>query len=479
MATITCQWNVTDKPTGASATFGNGDNATTTFSVDKLGIYKVTLTANSGGVTITSAPATITVLTPSQAASSVCITCHVGQAQVVDWQASIHATSPLPGAAACPSCHMPNGESHPGQNISTMGNVCSNCHTDTQGNVPGHPFAINGNPCIFCHNPHTAQGGACDACHECPPTSASHQKHYGGTIAQARYGDLRITQTFGDNGTTYIFGCGNCHPMNAAKHGNGVVDMELSNPLATAGSIKALNPASAAYVAGSTVFTDARGLTYTNGTCSNIYCHSYTDWTTPGGVPLATDCQPSSSSYWPQNLVITKVYKTVTWGSGPLSCSGCHANPPRSVYPANDGGAGNSHSWIDGDGYENLHNWNMGFAPVSCKDCHNDTVKQANTFTRNALDVATLSEVPISNHSKHVNGINDVSFDKQNPFVYQSYGGNTSMSLTNATYDVPTKTCMNVSCHINQTTVKWGTPYRYFDYSYECDRCHHMMGSCN
>ena len=64
-----------------------------------------------------------------------------------------------------------------------------------------------------------------------------------------------------------------------------MVDVELYNPLAPAGSLKALNPASAAYVAGGTVFMDSRGLSYTKGTCSSVYCHSYNDWTTTAPIP--------------------------------------------------------------------------------------------------------------------------------------------------------------------------------------------------
>jgi predicted CxxxxCH...CXXCH cytochrome family protein len=461
---FSCQWVVIDKPAGSTTSFGNGNSTTTVFNVDRIGIYKVSLSVTSGGVTVTSTPATITVLTPTQAASRTCTQCHAGQAQVVDWQASIHATSF--SGASCPSCHMPNGEAHPGQNTSSMGNVCRNCHTDAQGNVPGHPFAIGTNPCVFCHNPHTTQASACDGCHDCPPATASHLKHFGGTVAQSRYGDIRITQSFGNYSSAYIFGCGNCHPMDVAKHGNGVVDVELNNPQATAGSIKALNPASAAYIAGNTVFVDAKGLPYTEGTCNNVYCHSYKEWTTTSAIP-------ENDPNWQDKVVAVRKYRTVTWGGAPLACSGCHANPPQTSSPANDGGAGDSHSWIDPLGYQNLHTWNMGYAPISCKYCHNDTVKQLNTFTEDSMGIRTLGNVPISSYSKHVNGTNDVAFDRQNPFVYSSYGSGTiPMSLANATYDPATKNCSNVSCHIQQTTVPWGKPYRWYNYDSECDSCH-------
>jgi predicted CxxxxCH...CXXCH cytochrome family protein len=261
--------------------------------------------------------------------------------------------------------------------------------------------------------------------------------------------------------------CGNCHPLDIGKHMNGVVEVELYNTLSPAGSLKAKNPAGAGYTPGGTVYYDSRGLPFTLGTCSNVYCHSYNDWTTPGGVPQSTDC----SSYLPPNLVTTRFFKTPTWG-GTLDCTGCHANPPKTSYPANDGGAGNSHAWIDPYGYEDLHNYNMGFAPVSCRYCHNDTLKQLNTWTRDAMDVSTLSQVPIDNYARHVNGSNDVAFDRANKFVYRSI-----TSVTGGTYDTASKTCSNVSCHLKQTTVKWGTPYRFY-YQIECDRCHKYAGLC-
>jgi predicted CxxxxCH...CXXCH cytochrome family protein len=298
---------------------------------------------------------------------------------------------------------------------------------------------------------------SCSGCHDSPPATASHLKHFSGTLAQAAYGDIRIAQDFTTNATGYIMGCGNCHPMDPTKHGNGVVDVELYNPLAAVGSLKALNPYFAEYSPGGTVLTDSRGLHYTNGKCSSVYCHSYNESTT-------TEPIPDSDPDWQTKTVTTRVYKAVTWG-GTLDCSGCHGNPTQTSYLTNDGGAGDSHSWMDQYGYQNLHTYNMGYAPVSCKNCHNDTVKQSNTYTEDGMGVRTLSNVPISNFSKHVNGIKDVSFDKQNPFVYK-----TSMSLTNATYDQGTNTCSNVSCHIKQTPVKWGTPYRW--YYNECDVCH-------
>jgi predicted CxxxxCH...CXXCH cytochrome family protein len=120
----------------------------------------------------------------------------------------------------------------------------------------------------------------------------------------------------------------------------------------------------------------------------------------------------------------------------------------------------------------------MGFAPISCSYCHNDTVRLPNAWSRNAMDISTLGDVPIANFARHVNGVNDVAFDRANPYVYYSTSqGNIPMNLGAATYDASAKNCSNVACHLGQTTVKWGTPYRWYYYT-ECDRCHRESGVC-
>ncbi|HEY3307002.1 MAG TPA: hypothetical protein VGJ93_00975 [Desulfuromonadaceae bacterium] len=452
--TITYAW------TGAGLTFGTPNAATTTVFATLPGTYTATLTATSGGV-VKSDFATVTVISRTVYLEGFCISCHAGKYPtiVAAYDESKHRTL-LNVVVVCQTCHAATGGHY---TIARPVNSCAECHV---GQYAPKRHGSTPMACLTCHDPHSGKATGCTACHDCPPQSASHQKHFGGTEAQAGYGDTRIAQNFDGNASSYIFSCGNCHPQDFAKHMNGVVEIELSSPQAPAGSLKALNTASAAYVSGATVFTDNKGISYTLGTCSNVYCHSYNDWTTTQNIP------PGDPD-WASKTVVTRKYNNVTWGGSALTCSGCHANAPRTSFPNNDGGAGNSHSWIDMYGYENLHNWNMGYGPISCSYCHNDTVRQLNTFTYDANYVATLSDVPINNFSRHVNGVNDVSFDKQNPFVYQSYYSTpTTMSFANATYDSGTKTCSNVACHLNETTVKWGTPYRWYYDPVECDRCH-------
>lgn len=452
-----------------SATCGTvtptGPNAkTATYAAPAtIGSCTVTLTVISAGVTPSpQANVTVTTVSPVLVATNICLSCHDGtNGPAVPGFTS----SPHYGIKSCVNCHNPdNNLSHAYSPLAAMVNICQNCHSDAQGNVPYHPLPIGVKTCVSCHNPHSTVSSGCDGCHESPPATASHLKHFGAAITRPRYGDTRITQAFSSYSGAYIFGCGNCHPVDAVNHANGVVDVELYSPLAPTGSLKAMNPASAVYVAGPEIFTDSKGVPYTKGTCSSIYCHSYNEWTT-------TEAIPDSDPEWQAKTVVTRNYKSMTWGGNPLTCSGCHGNPTQTSSTTNDGGAGDSHSWIDEYGYQNLHTYNMGSTPVSCMYCHNTTVNQLNTYTVDDMGVRTLSEVPISNFSRHVNGSNDVSFATQKPFVYSTWSnGDVSMSLANATYEPVTKNCSNVSCHREQTTVKWGTPYRWWNN--ECNVCH-------
>ena len=167
---ITYEWNVTVKPVGATATFGSSTSAITTFDVTGIGTYQVTLTATSGGTSVTSAPATISVLSTVQAAAAVCTFCHITNVETVQWQTSPHGTSLKTTAPACPNCHNPGLLlEHPGYDVrNTTANPglyysCITCHFPGSTKVaswppPGLTFhnAYNGtNRCVQCHNPHT------------------------------------------------------------------------------------------------------------------------------------------------------------------------------------------------------------------------------------------------------------------------------------------------------------------------------------
>lgn len=333
--------------------------------------------------------------------------------------------------------------------------------------------AFGDTPCQNCHSWNDCESpkGECGSCHDLPPATGTHIAHFNGSDPSLVYGDTRTTVDFiiGQAADTNMIGCGNCHPMDAASHGNGIWgDIELTHAAAPAGSLKALSP-NGAYDSAS-------------GTCSNIYCHSANKWTTNGSVPMPwpeitgwdKNVDPLPRPL-PDNIVTERVYRDVTWNNGEaLTCDGCHGNSPTTTYLDNDGGAGDSHYWVDPYGYENLHVYNMSFEAIGCRTCHNDTVKAPSTT---GIDPATsrrsYDDVALFDKAKHVNGSVDVSFDTVNGFTYDNgFGSVTHYDLATSTYDPATKTCSNVGCHIAETKVIWGLPYRWYDYGQECDRCH-------
>jgi len=339
--------------------------------------------------------------------------------------------------------------------------------------------------CASCHisSPHGSNPVGCSGCHDSPPQTGTHLVHYGSApLDTFIYGDTGITST----NDAYRFGCGNCHPLDMTKHNNGTVEVELYNPLAPAGSLKAKNPSNAAYSSGLTTTTYAskkpfvignRSLSYSNGTCSNVYCHSGPAVTTAGtvGLPVGADAYGNPTYDPTYTVMYSRVNKTTpAWGTNSdghhstfTVCTECHEFPLTTSFPSVQAGAGDSHQWVDDSGYGNLHAWNMGYDPISCRTCHYGTVTQANTWSYSSMDVAAYGAVPLASRRLHVNGSKDVMFDTTNPVIYNT----TTMSLNTATYDSGAKACTNVACHLQQTRVTWGAPYRVNN-STECNLCH-------
>jgi predicted CxxxxCH...CXXCH cytochrome family protein len=112
----------------------------------------------------------------------------------------------------------------------------------------------------------------------------------------------------------------------------------------------------------------------------------------------------------------------------------------------------------------------MGFGPLQCNTCHHDTVQEDFTWTQDSYGFVTLSDIPIYNTAKHVNGTKDIAFTPD-PVLYQASAGDKYYDLSTASFDPDTKTCSNVGCHQQQTEVKWGTPYRWWN-GFECNICH-------
>jgi len=369
--------------------------------------------------------------------------------------------------------------------------VCGSCH----GIHPPPPHPANYN-CGLCHVETMGSGSLnldthidgilqvsgslqCGSCHEVPPATGSHLIHYAAATTDATYGSTAGTADLLPGGGGYAFGCGNCHPTDPAHHGNGVsnsgggsAEIDLSAAGAPAGSLKSLNGPGASYAPGASVSTDSDGLDYTHGTCSEVYCHSSKVVETPGPIPEPDADFPFTGypiTYPAYTVNLSRAYHDVTWGDS-LSCDGCHGFPPRTYDATVLAGAGDSHSFIDASGYENLHGYSHGAAPIPCAACHFDVVTDPGVRYRDTTPPtagwSVYEPVPIAGHPNHVNGTADVAFTTD-PVMMTS----NPFDLSGATWESSNRSCVNVSCHFNDTPVVWGTPYRY-NVTIECNVCH-------
>jgi Geobacter CxxxxCH...CXXCH motif (GSu_C4xC__C2xCH) len=357
--------------------------------------------------------------------------------------------------------------------------VCETCHTQTdyhRNNATGDHTHNVGTDCIECHTHENGFVGSCDSCHDSPPLTGAHLAHFDGDTELAAYGEADNIST----ADSYIYSCGTCHPFSGDMHQNGTVDIELYSLDSPVGSLKSLNPDSAGYTPGPEVFQDAHGIDYTLGTCSNVYCHSKTDWSSPDPISnplMGGDGYPildgnGNLTYDPYVVTTFKVYTAMNWGDTGTTCNSCHRNPPQTMYPEVQAQVGNTHGHVDDWGYENGHNYNMSFEALGCRTCHYNTVTLPMTWTRIAGDITIFDDVAIDNKSVHVNGQIDVALDPINTVMYRS-----PVSTALTTYNPVDKTCSNLpGCHINQLTPEWGKPYRYGWGSLECDQCHHYGG---
>lgn len=319
---------------------------------------------------------------------------------------------------------------------------------------------------------------ACGSCHGVPPVTGSHPVHYAAALTNATYGGTEGTEALLPSGTAYAFGCGSCHPLDIASHGNGVqnagggnAEVTFSPAGAPPGSLRALNAAGAVYAPGGTVYVDTDGLSYTEGSCDGVYCHSYLEVSVPGEVPVpGVDFVFTGYpiSYPAYTVDFIRAYATPKWGDS-LSCDACHGFPPRTYGPAVPAGVGDSHSWIDSYGYENLHGYGHGFAPIPCSTCHYQTVQAPGTRSYTLSGVSVYDPVPVSSYGSHVNGRAEVLFSEVpvtlNPAL-------PAYDMSAAGYDTTAGTCSNVPCHLKQTEVTWGSPYRPVAVLYECNVCH-------
>ncbi|MBL8921232.1 MAG: hypothetical protein JNJ54_20380 [Myxococcaceae bacterium] len=407
----------------------------------------------------------------------------------VNFGASAQARGAQPtwdGARCSTYCHGQTLDAGAGTNTTPMWNVvngsqaaCGTCH----GRPPGgtHP---NNPQCSTCHGAVIAPDGgfldpslhinglveaqvACGSCHGLPPATGTHLVHTG-LLGSRLYGNLSTAASTGST-TGYAFGCGQCHPMDPARHLNGGrAEVELYSPTAPPGSLKARSPL-AAYTPGPSVFSDDAGLPYTLGTCTT-YCHSGAAITTPNPVPrpgLDFTFAGYPVSYPAYAVDVARTLRPVVWGSAGTGCGACHDYPVRTAEPTTHAGVGQSHSFLGPTGLESGHAFNHNDAPLSCRVCHRDTVTAANSTTRVA-GLSAYGPVPITGYFAHVNGLPDVAFDTANPVT----SAGRSFTLAGATYSQSQHTCSSVACHKSQSAVPNGHPFRPDQVNVECNVCH-------
>jgi predicted CxxxxCH...CXXCH cytochrome family protein len=295
------------------------------------------------------------------------------------------------------------------------------------------------------------------------------------------------------NASNYGFDCGNCHPLNLSEHGDGIVEVELYNAASPAGSLKAMNQASASY-------SVTPGTTQ-NGTCSGVYCHS--------------DGSNGASS----NFVTAPAWNTTITTTN--TCGQCHNNPPQYAGQAHytaSGFMGKEGGHLVGVHFDNIFTGSYGLATpgtggtsshgnsgtattMTCYICHYGEVSSTtiDTYALNNLTAGSsamqcaachtsattppLQSGVIADKSKHVTGTKFVAIAPAFSLnskaqlrtsslpsgwtrnVGYKVSGAYDNSTMNATdYNSSTKTC-TTTCHIAQP-VTWGTT------NVTCVTCH-------
>lgn len=278
--------------------------------------------------------------------------------------------------------------------------ICQVCHTQTShwradGSRADHKSGEN---CVICHKHEEGFKFSCTSCHNAPPTTGNHARHFdNGDVA---FGTTEVQST----PSAYSFSCGICH---MGTHLNTTTDPRTVE-VVFAGVATQDGATGAAYSAATPSVDDpGKGYTfnYSDGACSNVYCHgSY-----PGSGRNAT----------------------VNFNTGTALCGSCH-------------GASNTDYPVSGTHY--LHAGAIGFGyNYSCTLCHKDT-----------LGGSGPGNYTISDKSRHVNGFVDWKFDTSDPRLSQA----SFYSIASGTA-VPSNgynprfygTCSNVYCHsIAQTS---------------------------
>ncbi len=404
------------------------------------------------------------------------------------------------GPLACNACHenppaYANGSPKANSHAKHSGYTCNKCHNTTtndgttisskvthvnraynvdQGGGVSftYSYVVTGGTCssISCHfNGNATWGGTinCGDCHAVPPATGAHAIHTAST--GAAYGDDGFNPTV----AIYNFNCGNCHPLDSNKHGDGTIDIELYNALAS--GFKANNPATA-----------SKSGSGNTTVCGDIYCHS--------------DGAASGRIYQP----------TPQWGGvfAGDRCAGCHGNSPstgshsghvvgihyQTIY--DDDGIGlEAQSGAVGSGA--AHGDPNTSTTINCNICHTNTLTKArnreNTICNTCHSGDAASTVIASadlTKTFHINAARDVAFAnvtfrskaqirddittvtelntywaRQNNYKAAVNSHDSSKNPLAGTASWDGTSCSTTACH-NGNSVTWG------DSGVSCDSCH-------
>jgi hypothetical protein len=222
-------------------------------------------------------------------------------------------------------------------------------------------------------------------------------------------------------------------------------------------------------------------------------------------------CDHFNPTYMPYTSSKYREYAAPVWGvnlpnnGGPEgTCDACHQFPlTTSFRDGVMGGAVDSHQWISTDimwgrTIGSLHAFSYMAEPIPCRTCHYQTVTtkdaltNAQRFIYNSFgdQIAVFGEIPIADHTFHVNGSQDVALDTIDTVRFKSNTGWIQMPVR-GTYFPAQNSCGNVSCHGYDVTnltgksdiggqnyVTWGEPSHPWESpTWEgCEFCHRPGG---
>jgi predicted CxxxxCH...CXXCH cytochrome family protein len=377
---------------------------------------------------------------------------------------------------------------------------CEKCHGDAKDIVPGAGnFHVRTAVCTNCHvhSRDNSFAASCDGCHAYPPAWGSHPAHLesGGIMAAPQ--------------------CWVCHK--SAEHMN-----DLSEVRFDAGDGRVSTAAYSGDDASNYTLAGDYAASSSYGSCASLYCHSNgapfdktITYKNPawGGAPLnCTSCHAGGGAATSLSGRHRRHTDASTYG---FDCARCHAGTASSSTVINDNSKHvNQSKDVDmgGGSYDSAtracdnsycHSDGRGGAPqtavqwsdtasLGCTGCHKgrigdgpEAVQMASNGHHRLANEFWIRQYPceychyntvdgagaIKDYGKHLNETKDVAFTPQwNIAGYPV-----------ASYDPVTKTCDNLYCHSDGTTVN--PEVRDFPWdsgqAAGCDACHGHRGDCS